>query len=108
MSLVQEGRGRIADLNVLEFVNTLNEALCKLHSTNCVDDNGVVHPEVIKQCKVTFARSEEIRKAYIEVGNVPQGSPESLCQDKDERCGQWVKGGDCDSNAGELFEWHRH
>jgi hypothetical protein len=98
----QGGRQRLADLNVLEFVNTINEALCELHSKNCVDKSGLVNAEVVKECKVTFARAEEVRRAYLELGDMPQGSDESLCKDRDTQCGLWAESGDCDSNAGEM------
>ena len=97
---LQVGTQRLADLMVLEFANTLNEALCERHRRYCADADGALAPALAAECRTTFAIAEEIRAALLELGAVPQGSEASLCRDLEERCPDWALAGDCDANAG--------
>lgn len=97
---MQVGPQRLADLTVLEFANTLNEALCERHRVRCADAAGAVPAAVVAECRKTYALAEEIRVAYLELGEASQGPEAALCRDGDERCPDWTRSGDCDSNAG--------
>lgn len=102
---MQAGPQRLADLQAIETILTLNEAFCQHHRAHCVDVQKTVgSANIVAQCEAVQQASEELRAELWRVGSLTTPDEDALCQDRSSisDCKEWVRKGECVANAGVM------